>query len=154
MIDASLMMMSDDIIYLHSHLIIILNHSWPSSTNWAYVSLIRLAKEDYALSKSTCGQGYQNAIHSTLQGHERDCEFMNNKLIFIIKDLVTFRFSSFQLLTNSKLFTSWCYFFTLILGIKSGIQPWWQFLRSNIAPAPLIPSQHFYLSFLICYLRN
>lgn len=101
MIDAALMMMSDDIIFLHLHLIIILHHSWPSSTNRAYVSLIRLTKEDYALSQSTCGQGYQNAIHLTLQGHERDCEFMNNKLIFIIKDFLTFGFPSFQLLTDS-----------------------------------------------------
>lgn len=107
MIDAPLLMMSDDIIYLDLHLIFILNHSWPSSTTRAYVSLIRLAKEDYALSKSTWGQGYQNAVHSTLQGHERDCEFMKNNLIFIIKDLVTFGFPSFQMLTDSYLLMLW-----------------------------------------------
>lgn len=94
------LIMGDDFIYPHLHLIIILNHLWPSSTNRAYVSLMRLAKEDYALSKSTCGQGYQNAIHLTLQGHGRDCEFINNKLIFINKDLATLGFPSFQLLTD------------------------------------------------------
>lgn len=98
MIDGSLLTMT--LSRLHLHLIIILNHSWPSSTDRTYVSLIRLAKEDYALSKSTCSHGNQNAIHSTLQGHERGCEFMNNKLIFIIKDLVTFRFPSFELFTD------------------------------------------------------
>lgn len=49
MIEASLKMMSDNIVFLHFHLISVLNHSWPPSTMRAYVPQIRLAKEDYAL---------------------------------------------------------------------------------------------------------